>query len=94
MPLDRIGLATDVPGVLSAGRVMPFLSPATAGGLSIGRSDHIDVTGGMEGKVRELLELARAGVRSEIFHISRLGDFLDGTATGGTVIKGGPDVGA
>lgn len=94
MPLDRIGLATDVPGVLSNGQVVPLLTPERAGEFSIGRSVHTDVTGGMEGKVRELVELARAGVRSEIFHISRLGDFLDGTATGGTIIEGGMDVGA
>jgi isopentenyl phosphate kinase len=45
----------------------------------------------MKGKIQELLELASAGIRSEIFHVSRLGDFLDGHPAGGTVVSGGPD---
>jgi isopentenyl phosphate kinase len=88
---DRIGLATDVPGVLADGRVLPVITPASAPGLVIGRSGHTDVTGGMKGKIQELLELASAGIRSEIFHVSRLGDFLDGQPTGGTVVSGGAD---
>ena len=88
---DRIGLATDVPGVLADGRVLPLITPASAHRLAIGGSRHTDVTGGMQGKIQELLELASAGIRSEIFHVSRLGDFLDGQPTGGTVVSGGMD---
>jgi len=88
---DRIGLATDVAGVLGDGRVLPLITPASAQGLAIGGSAHTDVTGGMKGKLQELLELASAGIRSEIFHVSRLGDFLDGQPTGGTVVAGGGD---
>jgi isopentenyl phosphate kinase len=47
------------------------------------------VTGGMEGKVRELLMLARNGTSSVIFHVDRIGDFLDGRPHGGTVVRGG-----
>jgi isopentenyl phosphate kinase len=50
---------------------------------------HTDVTGGMRGKMNELLGLAEAGIGSEIFHVSRIGDFLTGTGTGGTIVKGG-----
>jgi isopentenyl phosphate kinase len=47
------------------------------------------VTGGMEGKVRELLDLARDGMSPAIFHADRIGDFLDGRPHGGTVVRGG-----
>ena len=88
---DRIGIATDVPGVLADGRVLPVITPESAAGLIIGGSGHTDVTGGMKGKIQELLGLAAAGIRSEIFHVSRLGNFLDGYPTGGTVVTGGVD---
>jgi len=87
--IRRIGLATDVPGVLDGDRVIPEITPGSAGSLSIGPSQHTDVTGGMEGKVRELLDLARYGTSSAIFHADRIGDFLDGRPHGGTVVRGG-----
>jgi isopentenyl phosphate kinase len=85
--MKRIGLATDVPGVLAGGGVVPELSRATAASIEIGTSSHTDVTGGMSGKIQELLELADAGIESEIFHVSRLGDFLDGKPHGGTRVR-------
>ncbi|KQC02996.1 MAG: uridylate kinase [Methanoculleus sp. SDB] len=87
MGIHRIGLATDVAGVLDKGSVLPWIDSETANTLSIGESGNIDVTGGMKGKIRELLSLAGEGTESEIFHISRLGDFLDGRNHGGTVIR-------
>ncbi|HUU74997.1 MAG TPA: isopentenyl phosphate kinase [Methanoregulaceae archaeon] len=84
----RIGLATDVPGILDRDRVIPFITPDTVGSIDIGDSKAPDVTGGMKGKVREMIELARQGIRSEIFHVDRIGDFLDGKPHGGTVITG------
>jgi isopentenyl phosphate kinase len=87
--ISRIGLATDVPGVLDGDRVIPEITPASAGALCLGSSVHTDVTGGMEGKVQELVGLAREGVSSEIFHVTRLGAFLDGRPHGGTVVRGG-----
>jgi isopentenyl phosphate kinase len=42
----------------------------------------------MRGKMNELLGLASAGIGSDIFHVSRIGDFLAGTDHGGTKIKG------
>jgi len=85
----RIGLATDVPGVLSGDGVIPLLTPQTIGQVRLGSSRHTDVTGGMEGKIRELLELARGGTCSEIFHVEQTGAFLDGRPHGGTVVRGG-----
>jgi isopentenyl phosphate kinase len=85
---SRVGLATDVPGVLDGGRVVPEITPATSANLQIGNSSHTDVTGGMKGKIDELLGLAKAGTGSDIFHVSRLGDFLCGNDHGGTKVRG------
>lgn len=86
---SRVGLATDVPGVLDNDRVIAEITPETVGRLRFGSSSHTDVTGGMEGKVQELVRLAREGICSEIFHVSRLGAFLDGQPHGGTVVRAG-----
>ena len=88
LKIDRVGLATDVPGVLDGGHVVPVITTKKAPSLQIGNSMNTDVTGGMKGKMYELLELASAGIGSDIFHVSRIGDFLAGTDHGGTKIKG------
>jgi len=85
---SRVGLATDVPGVLDGGRVVSEITPGTVANLQIGNSSHTDVTGGMKGKIDELLGLARTGTGSDIFHVSRLGDFLAGNDHGGTKVRG------
>lgn len=85
----KIGLATDVPGVLASDGVIPVLTPGMLGHIRVGSSGHTDVTGGMEGKVRELLELARSGTCPEIFHVEQTGAFLAGRPHGGTVVRGG-----
>ncbi|MCQ1538491.1 isopentenyl phosphate kinase family protein [Methanocalculus taiwanensis] len=84
----RVGLATDVPGVLSDGRVVGMISRASLNGIDLGNSQKTDVTGGMKGKVEELLTLADAGIISSIFHIDRLLAFLTGGEHGGTTIMG------
>jgi isopentenyl phosphate kinase len=87
MQIDRIGLATDVPGVLDgSGSVVPRIDRASACALDIGTSGNTDVTGGMRGKIEELLALADSGIVSHIFHVSRLSDFLAGREHGGTVV--------
>ncbi|MFY9750423.1 MAG: isopentenyl phosphate kinase [Methanoregula sp.] len=86
---NRVGLATDVPGVLDGGRVVPEITPQTMYTLQIGNSSYTDVTGGMKGKIDELLGLAAAGTGSDIFEVSRLGDFLAGKDHGGTKVRGG-----
>ncbi len=87
MQIRRVGLATDVPGVLDGGRVVPAITRRTAGTLHIGDSQHTDVTGGMRGKIEELLGLADAGIGSDIFHVSRVADFLAGVPHGGTSVR-------
>jgi isopentenyl phosphate kinase len=89
LPINRVGLATDVPGVLDGGGVVvPAITRKTAPDLQIGSSSHTDVTGGMRGKIDELLGLADAGIRSDIFHVSRVPDFLAGSGHGGTIVSG------
>ncbi len=82
----RVGLATDVPGVIDRGQVVRVITPENAGGIALEGSAHQDVTDGMRGKINELLLLAREGIPSDIFHASRLGDFLDGRPHGGTKV--------
>ncbi|MEI6292399.1 MAG: isopentenyl phosphate kinase [Methanomicrobiales archaeon] len=86
--IRRVGLATDVPGVLHDGKVLHEITPAMMAALSLGESGHTDVTGGMRGKVKELCQLAEAGIPSDIFHVSRIGDFLDEVPHGGTSVRG------
>ncbi len=88
LKMERVGLATDVPGLLAEdGSVVRELRRSTAHQVRIGTSGTIDVTGGMEGKIAELLSLADTGIQSEIFHISQIGAFLAGTDHGGTRIR-------
>jgi isopentenyl phosphate kinase len=86
---DRVGLATDVPGVLGKGGAVVERIRRGEAGVPAGGSRNTDVTGGMEGKLGELLALADAGISSSIFHASRIGDFLDGRPHGGTTVEGG-----
>jgi len=86
--ISCVGLATDVPGVLDGKCVVPEITRGTMQKLHIGNSIHTDVTGGMSGKLFELLELADAGIGSDIFHVSRVGDFLLGNDHGGTSVRG------
>lgn len=83
----RVGVATDVSGVLSAGAVVPVITRKNVGAIDLGDSANTDVTGGMRGKVEELLLLADAGIPSHLFHISRVVDFLDGKDHGGTMVR-------
>jgi len=86
---ERVGLATDVQGVIHKGRVVPEITPVNLGNFLIEGSSHTDVTGGMAGKLGELIALAEKGISSDIFHADRIGDFLDGKPNGGTRITGG-----
>jgi isopentenyl phosphate kinase len=84
---SRVGLLTDVPGVLGPdGGVVPRFSRAGTGSLALGGSATTDVTGGMRGKVAELLGLADKGISSHVFGSDRLADFLAGRPHGGTVV--------
>ena len=89
LKINRVGLATDVPGVLDGGCVVPEISRKMVSNLQIGNSKHTDVTGGMRGKIDELLGLADTGIGSDIFQALRIGDFLAGVDHGGTKVTRG-----
>ncbi|NYT01883.1 MAG: isopentenyl phosphate kinase family protein [Methanosarcinales archaeon] len=72
---DNVSLGTDVDGVL-CGQVC--LKTIDRGDLPrmeefIGGSNGVDVTGGMRGKLMELMDLADQGTPSQIFNASREG---------------------
>ena len=70
-----VALGTAADGVISDGEVLPQLRRAGVSGIwsELGPSAGVDVTGGMRGKVEELLDLADEGVSSVIFNASKPG---------------------
>ncbi|MFB6205728.1 MAG: isopentenyl phosphate kinase [Haloglomus sp.] len=83
---DRVGLCSDVPGVLDGdGEVIERIREFDAVADSLGGSDTTDVTGGMAAKVRTLLEL---DAPASVFDLDGLGAFLAGELPG-TLVAGG-----
>ncbi|MFB6298844.1 MAG: isopentenyl phosphate kinase [Halobacteriales archaeon] len=77
---DRVGLCSTVPGVLNTdGEVIPRIEDFEAVAAALDASDTTDVTGGMAGKVRTLLE---SDVPAEIFGLDGLAAFLAGDHPG------------
>ncbi|MFB6150907.1 MAG: isopentenyl phosphate kinase [Haloarculaceae archaeon] len=84
--VDRVGLCSTVPGVLDAdGTVVPRIDRFADVADAVGESDATDVTGGMAGKVRALLDLP---VPAHVFGPDDLEAFLAGGAPG-TLVAGG-----
>ncbi|HJJ54950.1 MAG TPA: uridylate kinase, partial [Methanocorpusculum sp.] len=84
-----VGLVTDVGGVLENGEIIAEITPETVGRIVFTEPGCADVTGGMRGKVDELLELAGAGISSRIFSMDGLADFLAGGTPGTGISAGG-----
>ncbi|WP_302080495.1 isopentenyl phosphate kinase [Salinibaculum rarum] len=81
----RVGLCSTVPGVLdNDGAVVPEIETFEDVADSLGGSDATDVTGGMAGKVRALLDLETP---ASIFDPGELDAFLEGASVG-TVVRG------
>jgi len=89
-----IGAGTAVDGVLDEnGRTIPYITPSNFKEVSdyIRGSTDDDVTGGMRGKVVELLKLAESGTQSVIFNAdlsNMVFKFLSGEAIRATRISG------
>jgi isopentenyl phosphate kinase len=82
---DRVGLCSTVPGVLDGeGQVIERIASFEAASEHLGASETTDVTGGMAGKVRALLEL---DVPASIFDLDGLEAFLTGEPPG-TLVGG------
>jgi isopentenyl phosphate kinase len=83
---DRVGLCSAVPGVLDPdGVVIDRIEEFETVADALGESEATDVTGGMTGKVRQLLALSAP---ASIFELSDLEAFLAGEAPG-TIVAGG-----
>jgi isopentenyl phosphate kinase len=79
---DRVGLCSTVDGVLRDGEVVPRIDAYEDVADVLGGSDSTDVSGGMAGKVRTLLEL---GAPASVFGLDDLEGFLAGEQPGTTV---------
>ncbi|TQQ79952.1 isopentenyl phosphate kinase family protein [Halonotius terrestris] len=77
---SRVGLCSTVPGVLdSDGDVIDAITDFESVAAALGDSESTDVSGGMAGKVRELLALSG---QARIFGPDGVGPFLAGDAPG------------
>jgi isopentenyl phosphate kinase len=77
---DRVGLCSAVPGILdAAGEVVPHVETYEAVAGFLGGAETTDVTGGMAGKVRQLLAL---GAPAFVFGRDDLEAFLAGEDVG------------
>jgi isopentenyl phosphate kinase len=77
---DRVGVCSTVPGVFGDdGTVLKAIESETAIPDAVGGSDATDVTGGMAGKLRQLLAL---DVPAQVFGPDALGAFLEGKGPG------------
>jgi len=83
----KVGLATKVPGIIQSGEVVRLITKDNLNDLDISGSSDTDVTGGMKGKITEMLLLAENGTESAIFGESMIGEFLDGKEHGGTIVR-------
>jgi len=80
---DRVGLCSTVPGVLDEDdTVIDRIDDFDAVAAVLGASEATDVTGGMAGKVRTLLDLE---AEASIFGLDALESFLDGADSGTTI---------
>ncbi|HJJ48094.1 MAG TPA: isopentenyl phosphate kinase [Methanocorpusculum sp.] len=76
----EVGIVTETGGVLAGGKIVPLITRDSAAGLDFSiAASGADVTGGMKGKIDELLRLADAGIPSRIFAPQYLKDYLKGT---------------
>jgi isopentenyl phosphate kinase len=91
---DRVGIGTNVDGVLDAGsKVIKKITPADINKINglLAGSEGVDVTGGMQGKIMELMALAGTGIPSRVFNAGKPGlimDFLKNDLKEGTLIGG------
>ncbi len=75
---EIVAVGTDVDGVLYMGRIVTDVSREDLGHIDeeLEGSAGVDVTGGMRGKLMELLELADNGISSIIFNANKKGNIV------------------
>jgi isopentenyl phosphate kinase len=90
----RVGIGTNVDGVYDEQQqVIRSITPASFETIkkALTGSSGVDVTGGMYGKIMELMKLADAGIPSQVFNAETPGNitgFLKNKLTEGTFIRG------
>jgi isopentenyl phosphate kinase len=90
----RVGIGTNVDGVLdNNGKVIKKITPGNMSEVNkaLSGSGGVDVTGGMQGKVQELMALAGSGIPSLVFNAEKPGNvvkFLKNDLKEGTIIRG------
>jgi isopentenyl phosphate kinase len=89
---EVVALGTAVDGVIFRGEVLSMVrrEDLIKIGSELGPSAGVDVTGGMRGKLQELLDLADQGVRSTIFNAGKAG-LIERVLAGeraGTLVEG------
>ena len=89
----RIIIGTDVDGVFDSdprsnkkAKLQKIIDKNNAKNIKINKTDVIDVTGQMHGKIDELLRLADYGIKSEIINIAKI-KVLERSLTAQKVIK-------
>lgn len=77
---QRVILGTDVDGIFNRdpricknAKLFRKINRKNIKEINAGKSTAVDVTGGMGGKVSELIKLAKIGIKSEIINISKAG---------------------
>ncbi|MDO5846093.1 MAG: isopentenyl phosphate kinase [Methanocorpusculum sp.] len=85
--ISRVGIVTETGGVLGNGVIVPEISRKNAASFDLGAAETTDVTGGMRGKIEEMLLLADKGIVSAIFAPEYLSGFLAGKPVRGTLVK-------
>lgn len=88
---NTVAIGSDVEGVIFQGRPLKKITREDLSilGSDLGGSAGVDVTGGMKGKLLELLDLADKGISSTIFNASKEGNIsraLRGGAVG-TIVE-------
>ena len=84
---ERIGFVTASGGVLKDGRIIPEITGKMFESIEFFETAGADVTGGMRGKISELLLLADSGIESQIFAAEDLAEFLSGKNPGTRIVK-------
>jgi isopentenyl phosphate kinase len=75
---DRVGIGTNVDGVLRDGKVIKEIRPSSVKEIEgiLSGSEGVDVTGGMYGKIAELVTLAGEGIPSVVFNAEKPGNII------------------
>lgn len=86
LEIKKVGIATDVGGVIQNNSVVKIITRKNVSSINLKGSSNTDVTGGMLGKINELLILADSGIESHIFAPEKVAEFLSGKETNGTAV--------